>query len=196
MKQSNKKFILGITGRTATGKSTFAEGFAGHGFYLIDADSIYHDLLENCDEMKDRILKDLGTLDRKKILEQISSDNKSLKKLNEITHSFVADEIKKQIENNSGKFYVLDVPVPVETGFLDICDYIVTTDCSKGTQIDRLMERNGYSSDEAEKRINLQMDRTSYNKIADCIVHTEDMEPNQINETVKAIIKRIGKLVS
>ena len=194
MKQSELKIVIGITGRTATGKSTLAAAFAARGYELIDADVIYRDLLENCSAMKKELFDYFGTLDRKLILEEISINKRAYEMLNSITHKYVTMEIIERLSGSGSNKFVLDVPVPVKEGFSDLCNYIITTDCSEKLQIERLMARNGYSQEEAMRRTGLQMSSASYMEVADFIVNTGGMKAIQIEETVLNILKSMAKL--
>ncbi len=181
--------ILGITGRTATGKSTLSGIFEKEGFVKIDADEIYSRLLENCEKMKSELLDEFKTLDRGKLYSLVSNDRDNLARLNAITHKYVADEIRGKVGGLSSRDIVLDVPVPIEKGFIDICDYIAVTDCSAQTQIKRLVERNSISGKEAVQRISMQDDREHYVRIGDYIVITD----NTVKDDLAVIARDIKK---
>jgi len=56
-------------------------------------------------------------LDRRKIVNIVTTDKNKLNELNKIVHKRVEEEIKKDIEMNSNKgIIVLDVPIPTKTG--------------------------------------------------------------------------------
>ncbi|HPQ46030.1 MAG TPA: dephospho-CoA kinase [Clostridia bacterium] len=192
MKQNKRNIIIGITGRIATGKSTFSRIFESKGFVLHDADAIYKRLFNESPEMRAQIVQYFKTLDKQKILEEITKSRESLGKLNEITHVHVTHEILHRLEIENEEDHVLDVPIPVDEGFIDVCDYIIATDCPAEVQLERLALRNGFTREEAMKRMSLQMDREDYFKIADFIVNTENMSERQSNETVEMILRSIG----
>lgn len=177
--------ILGITGRIATGKSMLSTIFEEKGFIKVDADEIYSRLLENCEEMKNELLDEFKTLNRRKLFSLVSNSSKNLARLNCITHKYVSNEIVKAIENNPSEDIVLDVPIPIKRGFLDICDYIVVTDCSLDKQIDRLMKRNEIKKKQAIERISMQKNRQYYAQIANYLVITDN--------TVKEDLIMIGR---
>jgi dephospho-CoA kinase len=168
--------IIGITGRIATGKSTLAGIFSEMGFLLIDADEIYHNLLEKSDEMKNEILRRFGTVDRGNLFKMIKDDKNSLAELNEITHKYVISEIKEIIANNNGRNMVMDVPIPVEHGFLDVSDEVIVTTCSRDTQARRLVERDGISKSRAAAKISIQLAPDYYESIGGTVVNTDGMD--------------------
>jgi dephospho-CoA kinase len=69
---------------------------------------------------------------------------------------------------------LLDVPIPVERGFLDISDVVVCTTCSQGRQVERLMGRYGISKGEALDRIGMQKSPEYYIVLAGYIVNTDN----------------------
>jgi len=168
----NKTFVIGITGRIATGKSSLAKAFGKYGFEVIDADEIYRKLFIESSSMRKELYDFFGTLDKSEILEKIISDKDTYLKLNAITHPYVERKIIDCIENDTNGRIVLDVPIPTRKGFIDLCDYIFCTDCSLDVQVERLQKRNGIERDEALERIGLQKDREEYIDVCDCVIST------------------------
>jgi len=167
--------IIGITGRIATGKSTAAAILERKGFCLIDADFIYHQLRDSSDEMNNEIFNRFNSLDNKKILEIINDNKNALLELNSITHKYVISEIQRQIKEIKNKKIVLDVPVPVENGFLDIVDFIIVTTCSLQVQLSRIIKRDNCDEISALKKINIQMSDGNYCKLGDVIINTDNL---------------------
>ncbi|MDX1358945.1 MAG: dephospho-CoA kinase [Clostridia bacterium] len=184
--------IIGITGRIATGKSTLAGVFSEMGFLLIDADEIYHNLLETSDEMKNEILNRFGTLDRRNLFKRIKDDENSLSELNEITHKYVLSEINQIIAKNDGSDIVMDVPIPVEHGFLDISDEVIVTTCSRDTQISRLVERDGISKSKAAAKIAIQLTSDYYESLGGTVVNTECMDMGDLRIFASGFIGNFG----
>lgn len=185
--------IIGVTGRIATGKSTLSEIISGFGFVLLDADEIYHDLLNNSEKMKEKLKQHFSSLDRKTILKKITGDRKEYLRLNEITHPYVTSVIKNRIDADKDSDYVLDVPVPVKDGFIDLCDHIFVTDCRNGTQIRRMKERNGINSEDAGKLMDLQESRQHYRNLADYVLLTDDMERVDLTEAFTELYGSISR---
>lgn len=88
--------IIGVTGSFGTGKTTVANLFGKHGFEVINADELYHGIYEKDKALRNKIFREFGTLDRSKIKKIVFSDYKKLKRLNEITHPLIIQEIKKR----------------------------------------------------------------------------------------------------
>ena len=96
------KYIFAITGPTGSGKSTVSNIFRSLGVYVADADKAAKEVTAKGTECLERIrdafgesvITENGELNRKKLSQIVFNDDKKLKLLNEITHSY----IKKRIE--------------------------------------------------------------------------------------------------
>ncbi|MCK5812532.1 MAG: dephospho-CoA kinase [Clostridiales bacterium] len=179
--------IIGVTGSIASGKSSVAKFFKDKGFYLFDADAIYHELLENNKKMKDELISYFG---QKIIVENKISTKKILSKLNEkniitlnsITHKYVINELDKIIKKE--KKVVIEGPIPVREGFLDRCDVIICTTCSVKTQKKRLEDRKKYSPSQLLKMLSIQLSSKKYHQLADEVIETDNLS-----------VKELGKLI-
>ena len=180
--------IIGVTGRIATGKTTLARILEKNGFLRIDADSIYHGLLETSAEMKKELSERFGSHERKSLLSAIQSDTSAISDLNSITHKYVAAEIKRRVLEKDNENYVLDVPVPVKIGFRDIAEYIIVTTCSRDTQLERVIARDCISVSQAELKINMQKESGFYNELGDVVINTDGMTMTDLTKTMEEIL--------
>lgn len=177
--------VLGVTGGTGVGKTEVCRILQEQGGKIIDADRITRRLQEQgqpvYEEIVSRfgteILKEDGTLDRKKLGGIVFHDREKLAALNRIVHRRVSEEIKKQVEayrrEGSVPFVVLDVPIPVEEGFFDTADRIWAVIANDDLRIRRLRSRMGLTEEEAERRIAAQMTNREYEAIADVPIENE-----------------------
>lgn len=172
--------IIGITGQTATGKSSLAQAFKKSGYIVFDADKEYKQLLELDVELQSELKNKFGTIDRKILLQKVLNDSTLLGKLNEITHKYVFRELLAFLDTNKNKQLLLDVPIPSEKEFIEICDKIIVTVCDIELQKKRLMERYDISSLQAEDRIKMQMCFENYIKIANIVLNTQKTDENDL----------------
>ena len=205
--------IIGITGSFGSGKTTITNMFKKYGFIVINADKIYHDNFYKNHPLKNKIIKEFNTLDRKKIKIIVFSDNKKLKKLNKITHPIIIKEIKKQIngikKNNNKKTIIknplfkkslknkkqrnkikiiVDAPLLLEAKVQHLVDKIIVVKCNKKTQIKRIQKKKKYSKKEIENIIKSQMPLKEKIKHADFVVDNNGAM-KETGRQVKAIIQ-------
>ena len=135
MRNNNDIKVIGLTGGTGTGKSTVASILTEYGGIAIDADKTYKELIkkdnvvyrELINYFGNEIVGKNGEIDRGKLSDIVFNDKDKLNMLNRLTHKHVGDEIHRlvkqikkiyQTKSRKPSFIVLDVPIPVEYGFL------------------------------------------------------------------------------
>lgn len=181
--------IAGLTGGIATGKSTVAGMFRELGAEVVDADLIARDVVKKGapawkmikDEFGDDILLDNHEIDREKLGDLIFNDTERKDRLNRIVHPAVFHEIGeriKQIEKNSpDAIVILDVPLLIEAGMQDGFSNVILVYVPEEVQAERLMQRDGFSKQEAFARIRSQMPIEEKKTIADIVIdNTKDLE--------------------
>ena len=147
-------FVLGVTGGIGTGKSTVSGYFRDKGVEVLDADEISRKvtdvggaaLPEIAELFGPRALTVNGALNRKYVASLVFTEKKKLDKLSAIVHHYVlttiGEEIAKAAERKV-KLIVLDVPIPVRHGFVDVCNQILVVSSSDDNSQDH---QNGKGS--------------------------------------------------
>lgn len=182
MRQNKNSFVLGITGGIGSGKSTVSHILEELGAVIIDADIISRQvvmpgeraLAELLDVFGKDILDDSGKLKRKKLAEEVFNDEARLQILNSIMHKYVAQRIKDIVKEHilkKTRVIVIDAPIPIKIGFLDLCDEVWTVSASMELRIERIMQRNGMTYEEAVSRINSQITDQEYISIANKVIY-------------------------
>lgn len=203
MRQNNCE-IIGLTGGIATGKSTVTEFLIEKGYKVIDADKIARKVVEVNYPAYKEIVKEFGveilnkdlTINRTKLGSIVFNSEEKRKRLNSIVHPRVFQEISNLILNycESEKIVFLDVPLLIEE--LDLFKkyniyideiWLVYTDKEK--QIERLMQRDNFTYEEAEKRISSQLPMKIKKKCADRIINN-NKNIKELKNTVDDIINR------
>lgn len=156
------RYVVGITGSIACGKSFVAKTLKDLGYSVVDTDKISHLLTADGSYANKELASDFpeavkdGRLNRA-ILGQIVFNDKTRRlRLNQILHPLIYKITKEKIEENDGIIFI-DVPLMFEAHFDTLCDKIICVYTDKDTQIKRLMERDRLSYDDAQKKINSQM---------------------------------------
>ena len=160
--------IIGLTGGIASGKSTIANMLKNEGITVIDADVESRLAVEQGEEAYDHIVNHFGksilledgSINRAKLGEIIFNNKEERMKLNEIVHPAVRKRMlqkKKAAENNGEAIIVMDIPLLFESKFTELVDKTLLVFVDEDIQLQRLMERNHYSKQEALARIHSQM---------------------------------------
>lgn len=190
--------IIGITGGSGSGKSAISAFLKAKGFLIIDADEIAHNIIKKGNKAYIEILKIFGNaildnldeIDRKKLGNIVFNDKNKLNLLTDCTHKHIIIEIKTIINNNLTKNILIDAPLLVESGLNKIVDeaWVVYSDIS--LRIDRIMERDNITYEQAKKRIECQMDWDKLKSYADRIIYNND----DFNFTIKQIEQILNDL--
>ncbi|OZT77904.1 dephospho-CoA kinase [Salinicoccus roseus] len=159
-------YVIGLTGGIASGKSTASDYIRSKGYPVLDADTYakkatakggpaYQGII---DHFGAELLQDDGEIDRRKLGAIVFNDDGERKVLNQLVHPEVRrmmDADKDRLAEEGHVF--LDIPLLFENGLDRQCDITLTVYVDQETQIERLMERNGFSHSEALSRVNSQM---------------------------------------
>jgi len=179
------EYAVALTGSIATGKSSVMKILSLYGFYFIDADKIAHQIL---DEQYQKIAQLFGgdlvkndKVDRKSLGTIVFADPAKRKALEALLHPLIYDEIEKQAteQDKFKKPYIIDIPLFFEGGRYPIERSLVIY-TTKEQQLKRLMQRDGYNTEDALKRIKTQIDIDEKRKKATYVIdNTGDLEQLQ-----------------
>lgn len=143
-----------ITGNIASGKSQ-VEKIISEKYPVYDADKIAHKILENQKDFYGYDVFTDGKIDRKKLGELVFSNPDLKKKLEEIIHPQVKQEILKIFEQDLPVVFI-SIPLLFETGFDRLFDKIIFVSADSKLRLERLMKRNNFTKEEALRRIQSQ----------------------------------------
>jgi len=188
--------IIGITGGTGCGKTTALQVFGEMGGVVLDCDDIYHTLLKTDHTLLDAISHRFpGTvsqegLDRKKLGAVVFADPAALSDLNTITHSAVKQEVLRQICHES-RPVAIDAIGLFEGGLAELCDHTVAVTAPEESRVERLMHREGISSEYANSRIAAQRSQADFADLCDYVL-CNDGTQEQFREKCLAFFKGLG----
>lgn len=182
-RNDHSMFVLGITGGIGCGKSTVAALCRDAGLPVIDADELSRQvtaaggaaLPELVERFGASIVDASGALDRARMARLVFQDRRALDALSAIVHTFVLDAIRQMVtrmEERRQRAVVLDVPIPVKHGFLDLCSQVWVVWADDDTRMQRLRQR-GMDETEARRRMAMQMSRDEYVAIADQVIEND-----------------------
>lgn len=160
------KRIIGLTGGIGTGKTTVSNYLAQHhqipvldaDIYAREAVQLGSPVLSKIDERygADIQLPD-GTLNRKRLGEIVFSQPLERQWLEQQIHPFVRSRFQSELDTLVAPTVVLVVPLLFEAGMTDLVTEIWVVSCSPEQQLRRMMERDRFSLEQAQIRINSQL---------------------------------------
>ncbi|MDR0425788.1 MAG: dephospho-CoA kinase [Clostridiales bacterium] len=157
------KFVVGITGGIASGKTVLSTCLSERGAYIIDADLISRDVIR-LPEVQAAIKAAFptvfwpgGDVDRTALRAVVFDDEGKRLRLNEIMHPAILTEIRKKIDEAPQKLVYIVVPLLFEAGYDTLCHYIVTIVADEQKRISRLLNRDTISEELAVKIMRAQI---------------------------------------
>lgn len=193
--------IIGLTGGIGSGKSTVSAYLAENaGITVIDADKIAHDITEPGQPTLTRleeafgsgIIRDDGTLDRKKLAGIVFPSEEKKALLDRITHGAVRKQINREIEEAAEEqkpVVILDVPLLMETGMDAQCDVVWVVTADRNVRIDRVSARDNIGEEEINARIARQMsDEERFSRADEIIDNSGDKET--LYREIKRLVKK------
>jgi dephospho-CoA kinase len=148
---------------------------------IIDGDDVAREVVEKgmpcldalVKEFSDEILNEDGTLNRRKLADICFPDPKKKRRLDEITHPYI---IKRMVEyfdvlHESGeKYCVVEAAALIESGLYAVCDKTIMVTADEEKIIKRIMKRDGLTMQQAQSRIDGQMDEEAVKQVSEVII--------------------------
>lgn len=145
--------LIGITGKSGSGKSTISKLFKGYdeSIQIVEIDKIGHEShKDSC--VKENLLKTFGekifnedfSVNRKILSDIVFNDKEQMSKLCNITLEFMERKIDSLIA--SSDITILDYALLPKLKFFKMCDIKILVTSSYSTRSNRVMKRDNISS--------------------------------------------------
>jgi dephospho-CoA kinase len=184
--RNNRPLRVGLTGGIASGKSTVADMFADLGVPVIDTDVIAREIVAPgkpaLDEIRSHFGNDMvdvtGHLDRAAMRKLIFADDAARRILETILHPRIGAETRRQSEDASGPYQIIVVPLLTQSALRDFVDRILVVDCDEERQVERLLERDKETMEQARRILAAQSSRHARLAIADDVINNDRELPD------------------
>ena len=176
------KYLIGLTGNIATGKSTVAKMLRELGATVIDADALVHELQRSGMPTYDAIvaafghgiLDRTGEIDRKVLGSIVFADSEKLRLLESTLHPAVLIESQQRIAAATTRVVVYEAIKLLEAGRAEMCDAIWVVTARPEVQLERLMRDRHLSEADARQRIEAQPSQSEKIKRATVVIDNSD----------------------
>ena len=194
---------LGLTGGVGSGKSTVAKMLVEHGATLIDADGISRATTAAGGTAIALIVAQFGSgaisadgsMNREAMRQRVFADRSIRQQLEAIIHPLVSTESARQTEaarEVGCALLVLDIPLLVESSrWRKQLDRVLVVDCEVTTQINRVMQRSGWTKAMVENVIASQATRTQRLAAADLVIYNDELALDDLAKQVRQMLQRI-----
>lgn len=173
--------ILGVTGGIASGKSTVTRALADLGAVVVSADELAREVVRPGSPILARlaqrfgreILLPDGNLNRKALAALVFTDARARSDLNGIIHPAIAELSRQRLRGLQAERHsliVYEAPLLFEAGAEDRVDAVLAVTVREELQLQRLIDRDGLSPEEARARIAAQMPQQEKAARADYVI--------------------------
>lgn len=172
------KYVIGLTGNIATGKSVVRRMLEHLGAYGIDADALSHRAIARgapgykpvVDTFGRWILASDGQIDRVRLGKVVFSDPQAMASLETIVHPLVMQAVDLIIRRASQPVVVVEAIKLLETNLKNGCDSVWVSYAPPKVQMARLIMNRKMSEAEASQRILAQSSQESKVAVANVVI--------------------------
>jgi dephospho-CoA kinase len=168
------KYVIGLTGNIATGKSVVRKMLEHLGAFGLDADALSHQAIARGGPAHDAVvrlfgawlLNDQGEINRARLARIVFSDTAALAQLEDIIHPLVGQAVDFLVRRTRSSVAVVEAIKLIESGMARDCDALWVVHVPESMQEARLIAKRKMSPAEARQRIATQASQTAKIKLA------------------------------
>jgi len=196
-----KPMVVALTGGVASGKTTVSDRFAELDVPVVDTDVIAREVVAagsgGLAAIKAEFGADMitgeGTLDRAALRRKIFDEPGARTRLEDILHPRIAEQARRQLAELDAPYAILVAPLLVESGLFSDADRVLVIDVPETVQIERLMQRDGSTREQAEAILAAQASREQRLAKADDVVDNTGTLA-ELNARVDELDRKYSKL--
>jgi dephospho-CoA kinase len=191
------KRLIGLTGGIATGKSTVAKYLAEtYHLPILDADIYAREAVNNgspilvqiAERYGSKILLPNGDLNREKLGEIVFKNKLERQWIESKIHPYVRERFDQEIQKSLQETLVLVIPLLFEAKITNLVTEIWVVSCSESQQLQRLINRNKLTLEQAQARISSQMPLTEKIVLADVVLDN--------SQTLEALLEQVNIVIN
>ena len=183
--------LIGIMGKTGSGKSTIAQLLNKDDKYIIiDVDKVNHDLIENTSLKQDIIMQypdvnENGKINRKKLGMILYQNNEKMKEYNKLVWSYLEKRLDEIIESSSKPIIIDWMMLPI-TKYYDRCDIKILVDSNSEERLNRIKIRDNVDENHfiARDKNSIDYNKEDFDFI---IENNKGIDENEIESIRKCI---------
>ena len=173
------KTYIAITGGIGSGKSLALQFLRELNYPVFSCDELYKQVITS-----NEYIKQVGKLfpnaieneqiNRSALAEIVFNNQEKLKQLNNLAHPLIMNLLMKNMATAEGEVVFAEVPLLFEGNFENLFDKVIYIARDKNQRIHSILNRDGISKEEAEKRILNQFDGMSeegQKRLKNCNAH-------------------------
>ncbi len=154
---------IAITGGIGSGKSTVSAYIKEQGYPVFSCDEIYKEVITTPTYVNaiQKVFPNVihnGEIDRKRLSEQVFTDEKKRLRLNAVAHPLIMQRLMEKMQACTSELIFAEVPLLFEGGYQNLFDQIIIVKRSVEQRIQSVCERDGLTREQAQMRMCAQID--------------------------------------
>jgi dephospho-CoA kinase len=197
------KYVIGLTGNIATGKSVVRKMLEHLGAFTIDADAFAHRAMAKGGPAYAAVVKTFGEwlltpdgeVNRAYLGKIVFAEPAALAKLEAIVHPFVGQAIDVLLKRSKAPVAAIEAIKLIESGLAQECDALWVVNVPEPVQEARLIEKRKMSEAEAALRIAAQAPQAEKIKAATTVIDnsgTFEDTWTQVQAALARIVQPVG----
>lgn len=174
---------IGLTGGIGSGKTTVAQIFQVLGIPVYYTDKEAKRLMTSNHQLKLELIKSFGAeiyengkLKSALLASIVFTDSQKLHLLNSLVHPATLLDAKEWMEKQTTPYSIKEAALIFEAGASEKLDFIIGVSTPEHIRIKRVMERDGISKEDVEKRLSNQLDENEKIKRCHFVVVNDEKE--------------------
>ncbi len=178
MTAGGRKYVIGLTGNIAAGKTVVLRMLQELGAHIIDADELARALMRRGGPLYDKVVAEFGhyilnedeEIDRGKLGEIVFAAPRALAHLEHITHPTINAVARQLIASAETGVVAIEAIKLIESGLARECDAVWVVTATQDVQRQRLMAKRRMTGPQAMLRINAQPSQEAKVASADVVI--------------------------
>jgi dephospho-CoA kinase len=195
-------YIVGLVGRTGSGKSSVARALALDGARVIEADLLGHQVTDGDPDVRAALIRDYGTevyrpdgaLDRARVAARVFTDSAALARLDQLVHPRIIERIREELNTLRSQGHrglvVLDAALLLDWGLDRWCDAVIAVEADEVDQVARLGRVRRWSAEDARRRLAVQRSPAEFRAAADATLENRG-SLEELEASARAVVARL-----
>ena len=169
-----------ISGKIGSGKSTVCKLFERKKYFVINADLIAKDLIQNNKKVQQKLIEVFGeniivnkSISFDKLREILCSSKKNKDAIDKVVHPIFYDEVHKIISDCQNKNIIIEIPLIETCNNLNIDHILVFIKTNKATRKSRYLENKNFDDNTFEKLNEFQTNTDLSINISDYVISND-----------------------
>mgnify|MGYP001158027712 FL=1 len=195
-------YRVGLTGGIGSGKSTVARILETLGIPVYYADDAAKQIMNTDLGLRKEIQAHFGVaayadgqLDRKYLAGIVFNDPEKLSLLNSLIHPITIRHSEQWFRRQSAPYAVREAALLFESGASENLDFIIGVYAPKQIRLQRVINRDGLSADEIQKRMSRQINEEMKMKLCDAVIRNDEQQLviPQVMEIHQLLLEKSGE---